>query len=75
MAEVTREVPYLVTGAIELRDTGGKVYPAKGTVWLCRGGALTKKPFCDGAHSKIGFQAAAHAVPESKESRPTRRRS
>ncbi|PZR78887.1 MAG: CDGSH iron-sulfur domain-containing protein, partial [Chthoniobacterales bacterium] len=25
------------------------------------------KPFCDGTHSKIGFQAAESAVPESAE--------
>ena len=71
MAEVTIEAtpngPDPVTGAVELRDTDGKVLPTKGKVWLCRCGASTKKPLCDGTHSKIGFQAAAQAVPGSAE--------
>jgi CDGSH-type Zn-finger protein len=71
MAEVTIEAtpngPYLVTGPIELRDADGNVLPTKSKVWLCRCGASTKKPFCDGTHSKIGFQAAAKAVPGSAE--------
>ena len=72
MAEVTIEArpngPYVVTGTIELRDTNGNVIPAQARTVLCRCGASTKKPFCDGTHSKIGFQAAAQAVPDSAES-------
>jgi 3-phenylpropionate/trans-cinnamate dioxygenase ferredoxin subunit len=59
--------PYVITGTVELHDTNGNVLPTQATVALCRCGASTKKPFCDGAHSKIGFQAAAQAVPESAE--------
>ena len=72
MAEVTIEArpngPYVVTGTIELHDTNGNVTPTQGRTVLCRCGASTKKPFCDGTHSKIGFQAAAQAVPDSAES-------
>lgn len=60
--------PYLVQGAVELFDTGdNKIEVGKDTFALCRCGASTNKPFCDGTHSKIGFQAAESAVPESKE--------
>ena len=65
--EATADGPYHVTGEVELRDAGGKVYAAKRELWLCRCGASTRKPFCDGTHSKVGFEAAAQAVPESAE--------
>jgi 3-phenylpropionate/trans-cinnamate dioxygenase ferredoxin subunit len=72
MADVTIETrpngPYIVTGTIELRDVDGNVMPTQARVVLCRCGASIKKPFCDGTHSKIGFQAAAQAVPGSTES-------
>ena len=71
MVEVTIEArpngPYVVTGTVELRDTNGTVLPTQARVVLCRCGASTTKPFCDGTHSKIGFQAAAQAVPDSAE--------
>ena len=71
MAEVTIEAtpngPYLGSGSFELHDMNGDVLPTKDKVWLCRCGASTKKPFCDGTHSKIGFQSAAKAVPGSVE--------
>ena len=60
--------PLKVEGPIELVDANGNpIETKKDTVFLCRCGASTKKPFCDGAHSRIGFQAAAQAVPESAE--------
>ncbi len=71
MAEVTINVikngPYIVEGSVELKDSDGNIYPAEKRIALCRCGASTTKPFCDGTHSKIGFQAAEKAVPESKE--------
>jgi CDGSH-type Zn-finger protein len=57
--------PYLVTGPVTLTDADGNEYEVagpKGNVALCRCGGSTTKPFCDGTHSQIGFQAAERAV-------------
>jgi CDGSH-type Zn-finger protein len=59
--------PYLVTGdlsELNLADADGNKYDISGkqTIALCRCGASVNKPFCDGQHSKIGFQAAEAAV-------------
>ncbi len=59
--------PYRVEGAegeIELVDANGNKLDLTGkpAFSLCRCGASVNKPFCDGTHSKIGFQAAESAV-------------
>lgn len=59
--------PYLVTGdlnELELTDANGQRYDLTGKqkITLCRCGASVNKPFCDGHHSQIGFQAAEAAV-------------
>ena len=64
---ITKDGPLIVSGEVELKDSDGNTYPAKTRMALCRCGASTTKPFCDGTHSKIGFQAAERAVPESAE--------
>jgi len=67
MADVTIETikngPYIVKGAVKLIDADGNAFPVEKRMALCRCGASTTKPFCDGTHSKIGFQAAEGAVP------------
>lgn len=58
--------PFLVTGTIEITDSAGNRFPVrKETVALCRCGASTGKPFCDGTHSKVGFRAAEKAASEA----------
>jgi CDGSH-type Zn-finger protein len=61
--------PLRVEGPIKLIDSDGKQLDLAGkpAISLCRCGASINKPFCDGTHSKIGFQAAAAVVPESAE--------
>ena len=61
--------PYLVRGAVVVRDADGTEYRIeRETIALCRCGGSTNKPFCDGTHSKIGFAAAERAVREESPS-------
>ncbi len=53
--------PYRVEapeGSIELVDANGTQYDLTGkpAFSLCRCGGSINKPFCDGTHSRIGFQ-------------------
>lgn len=60
--------PLIVEGPVELFDTeGNEIKVDKPRIALCRCGASSNKPFCDGTHSQIGFQAAAAINPESAE--------
>jgi CDGSH-type Zn-finger protein len=61
--------PYVVEGdGIELLDVNGQKVDTsdKPRMALCRCGASVTKPFCDGTHSKVGFQAAEAAVNQKK---------
>jgi CDGSH-type Zn-finger protein len=60
--------PYLLEGDVEILDTAGHKVDTTGRprIALCRCGASVTKPFCDGTHSKIGFQAAEGAVASPK---------
>ncbi len=55
--------PLLVDGDdVTVVDAAGVVYtPARKPFGLCRCGASEKKPFCDGAHNRVGFQAPSQA--------------
>jgi len=69
MATITvrQNGPYRVEGDdVKVVDWNGNEYQiVKRPFALCRCGASTNKPFCDGTHSKIGFAAAEAAVPGS----------
>ncbi len=60
--------PYWVEGPFRLVDADGTEYPlVPGKRYsLCRCGGSVNKPFCDGTHSRVGFQAAERAVAESE---------
>jgi CDGSH-type Zn-finger protein len=57
--------PFIVDGEdATVVDLNGKEFvPSKRPFGLCRCGASAKKPFCDGSHNKIGFQAPESAEP------------
>ena len=56
--------PLVVEGDFTLTDASGNDIPVVKKA-LCRCGGSTTKPFCDGTHSKIGFQGAMAAVDKS----------
>ncbi|MCB9420559.1 MAG: CDGSH iron-sulfur domain-containing protein [Ardenticatenaceae bacterium] len=52
--------PYLIEGTAVYTDSDGKEQTTQGTtIALCRCGHSGNKPFCDGTHRKIDFQAPA----------------
>ena len=62
MADVTikahKSGPYEVQGSVSVGDHQNKQYQDQGsTIYLCRCGQSSQKPFCDGTHSKVGFVA------------------
>jgi len=77
--QVTKDGPYLVSGGLPLSEQHivtnaegesldyreGKKFPAQPQYALCRCGHSGHKPFCDGTHSRTGFQAAEAAIPGS----------
>ena len=76
MPEVTITIkqtgPYVVEGEINLVNHLGEAIPTTPgkRISLCRCGASTNKPFCDGTHSKIGFLAAEKAQQELDQKTP-----
>jgi CDGSH-type Zn-finger protein len=61
--------PYKVTGPVKVIDADGAEYDLsqKGeAIALCRCGGSATKPFCDGTHKRIGFQAPERSVPGSE---------
>ena len=59
-AQITpyRDGPLLVRGPFRLIDQdGNEIAAGRETVALCRCGKSRKRPFCDGTHKLIRFQA------------------
>ncbi len=72
---VRRNGPFRVEapeGSVELVDADGNPYDLTGkpAFALCRCGGSVNKPFCDGTHSRIGFQGAEAAVKAAEQEKP-----
>ena len=63
MSQVTIRVisngPCRVDGEFELQDDAGNPIATREgkATFLCRCGGSENKPFCDGTHKRIGFEA------------------
>jgi CDGSH-type Zn-finger protein/uncharacterized Fe-S cluster protein YjdI len=49
--------PLMVKGALEVVSGTGRTVTRATEAFLCRCGASSSKPFCDGTHKRIGFTA------------------
>jgi CDGSH-type Zn-finger protein len=47
--------PIWVRGGLPVTGADGREYEVRNRMTLCRCGASTNKPFCDGSHVSIGF--------------------
>lgn len=72
-ADVSRDGPINMSGDIAIVTGTGEVVKEAIRVSLCRCGASSNKPFCDGSHSEAGFRDAgdlAEAKPKPDEFAP-----
>jgi CDGSH-type Zn-finger protein len=58
---VTEDGPYMVEGGARIQNASGEDVSKDGKAFLCRCGHSSNKPFCDGTHSKIGFDGSESA--------------
>jgi CDGSH-type Zn-finger protein len=57
-----RDGPLLVRGPVELVDQDGRTIQVdRETIALCRCGKSRLRPFCDGTHKLVRFQAPSGA--------------
>lgn len=64
--------PYVIeSDEVTIVDWEGRPYQVdRRPIALCRCGASTRKPFCDGTHSRIGFDAGEAAAGPEAADRP-----
>lgn len=53
--DIMKDGPFIVNNLPVLENSKGDILEINNKAALCRCGASANKPFCDGTHSKIGF--------------------
>ena len=54
--EIAPNGPILIKGQIEIKNADGSIELKSKNTALCRCGASSNKPYCDGSHKKVDFQ-------------------
>lgn len=53
LVEIIKDGPLKLSGSFELNDLSGRAIKFEGdTVYICRCGKSSNKPFCDGTHKR-----------------------
>jgi len=55
-ASVMKNGPMLIKGDLKIKGVDGAIEIKSGMTAICRCGGSGNKPYCDGAHAKIGFE-------------------
>ena len=55
---LAKDGPLVVSGNLELIAASGRRITTKQKTFMCRCGASKNKPYCDGSHKEIGFEAS-----------------
>ena len=63
--------PLWVRGGIRIKSEDGTPYEKRNRVTLCRCGASTNKPFCNGNHKKVGFRDGLMELQSNRKNRRT----
>jgi uncharacterized Fe-S cluster protein YjdI len=59
VVRLSQDGPLLLEGAFRIERESGEAVPHAGKAALCRCGATSKQPFCDGSHARVGFRSKA----------------
>lgn len=54
--DIMKNGPAIVQGTVSITHADGSTEIKENRMAICRCGASSNKPFCDGQHGKVGFE-------------------